>query len=206
MNLLSAFSFGKIIKTFVPGLLAAVGVVLVVELLYRLSLSTPCPPGSGFWGCFFGGSFLRRVALVDTARTTAFGAFLIPLGLMLGFLLNTVMWLCVNDRCRRRVEGQLDTNLMAARRSIETRADREFHFNSLAAIVVTGLAYVVTVIWLAAHWAMPLNYGSHLVLPVAAMTGLGSLLYVAGLNNLRRYQEGFIWFLVGTLHFRSVGP
>ena len=72
MNLLSAFSFGKIIKTFVPGLLAALGVVLVIELLYRLSLSTPCPRGSGFWGGFFGESFLRRVAFVDTARTIWF--------------------------------------------------------------------------------------------------------------------------------------
>ena len=247
MNLLSAFSFGKIIKTFVPGLLATGGVLLVVELLYRLSLSTPCPSGSGFLGCFFGGSFLRRVALVDTARTTAFGAFLIPIGLMLGFLLNTFMWWRCNDWCRRRVECRIDANLLAARQSIEARASRafrtvvgqtdavprthlqdfylplldldkltflresyfawfEFHFNSLAAMVWTGLAYVVTVVWLAAHWTMPLNYGSHVLLPVAALILVSALVYVAGLNNLRRYQEGFIWFLIGTLHFRSVGP
>ena len=101
MNPLSAFSFGKIIKTFIPGLLAASAVILVLELLYRMSLSTPCAPRSGFWGCFFGGALV-----------------------------------------------------------------------------------------------------THLVLPVALFAGLGWFLVVAGLGNLRRYQEGFVWFLVGTLHFR----
>jgi hypothetical protein len=90
VNPLSAFSFGKIIKTFIPGLLAAAAVVLVLELLYRVSSSAPCPPRVGFWGCFFGGSLLRRV-VGDTARTTAFGALLLPLALLLGFFLNAVM-------------------------------------------------------------------------------------------------------------------
>jgi hypothetical protein len=65
MNPLGAFSFGKIIKTFIPGLLAAAAVLLLVEVLYRISSATPCSPRSGFWGCFFAESFLRRVALVD---------------------------------------------------------------------------------------------------------------------------------------------
>jgi len=31
---------------------------------------------------------------------------------------------------------------------------------------------------------------------------IGGFLVVSGMQNLRRYQEGFVWFLVGTLHFR----
>ena len=245
MNPLSAFSFGKIIKTFIPGLLAAAAVVLVLELLYRRSLSTPCALGSGFWGCFFGGALLRRL-VADTARTTAFGALLLPTALLLGFFLNTVMWFCVNPWCRGRVEAQMGDEFTSARASLEDDArfafrsvvgeaagvpsvqltdfylplldlDKlsfvresyfswfEFHLNSVAALAVTAVTYAVTVIALASHWAMAFsgwNWVTHLVLPVALLAGLGWFLVVAGLGNLRRYQEGFIWLLVGTLHFR----
>jgi hypothetical protein len=245
VNPLSAFSFGKVIKTFIPGLLATVGVVLALELIYRMSLSTPCPPRSGFWSCFFGGALLRRF-IADTGRTTAFGALLIPAALLLGFFLNTVMWFGINNRCRARVEKKMGDKFTLARASLEDEAELafrcvigetaavppvqltdfylpllnldklsfvresyfswfEFHLNSVAALFVTAVAYSVTVIALAVHWSMGLswwNWATHLVLPIALFAGLGWFLVVAGLGNLRRYQEGFIWFLVGTLHFR----
>jgi len=244
MNPLGSFSFGKIIKTFIPGLLAAAAVLLIVELLYRISSATPCTPGSGFSGCFFAGSFLRRVALVDTARTTALGALLIPLGLLLGFLLNTAMWFCVNDVCRARADRGMDENFLAASRAIEANArfafravvgqtpdlprvrlqdfylplmdlDKltflresyfswfEFHLNSVGALVLVGVAYAVTVGALAWHWSMSINWVSHLVVPLVVMAGVGWFLVVAGIRNLRRYQEGFVWLLIGTLHFRG---
>jgi len=242
MNPLSAFSFGKIIKTFIPGLLAAAAVVLVLELLYHISSSTLCAPRSGFWGCFFAGSLLRRI-VADTARTTAFGALLIPLALLLGFFLNTVMWFSVNGWCRSRVERAMGKEFEAARKSLEDDAsfafrsvigeaaevprvhlhdfylplmnlDKltflresyfswfEFHFNSVAALFVTAITYAVTVIVLASHWSMAVNWLSHLIVPIVLCAGLGWFLAVAGLGNLRRYQEGFVWLLVGTLHFR----
>src|SRR5439155_18469247 len=57
---------------------AAAAALLVVELLYRVSSPMSCAPQSGFWGCFFAGSLLRRV-VGDTARTTALVALLLPL-------------------------------------------------------------------------------------------------------------------------------
>ena len=74
MNPLSAFSFGKVIKTFIPGLIATAALLLVVEMLYRTSVTTSCPAAGGFWGCFFRESFFRRIILAEGARTTAFGA------------------------------------------------------------------------------------------------------------------------------------
>lgn len=243
MNPLSAFSFGKILKTLIPGLIAAGGGLLVVELVYRVSSEKPCAPGSGFWQCFFSGSFLS-VALADTARTTAFGALLLPLALMLGFLLNTVMWLCVNDTCRRRADRAMDNALLTARSTLEGRASEayravlgtnagaprvhltdfylhlmeldkltflresyfswfEFHFNSLGALCLTAVAYAVTVITLGQRWSVPFWWPSHLIIPLATVAILVVFLWCAGLRNLRRYQEGFVWFLLGTLHFHT---
>ena len=128
MNPLSAFSFGKIIKTFIPGLLAASAVILVLELLYRMSLSTPCAPRSGFWGCFFGGALVRRF-IADTGRTTAFGALLLPVSLLLGFFLNTVMWFRVNSWCRTRADNATGDAFKSARASLEE--DARFAFRSV---------------------------------------------------------------------------
>jgi hypothetical protein len=243
MNPLSAFSFGKVIKTFIPGLIATAAVLLVVETIYRTSVGTSCLPSGGFWGCFFRESFFRRVVLAEGARTTAFGALLIPLALMLGFLLNTVTWFCLNARCRGRADRAMDPTLRAARTSLEADARAafttivgdvtpapavhlgdfflplmnmerltflhdsyfawyEFHLNSLAALLLCALAYAVAVIGLAVRWGMAINWVTHVVLPVALMLALAWFLAVAGMRNLRRYQEGLVWFLVGTLHFK----
>ena len=241
MNPLSAFSFGKVIKTFIPGLLATGAVLLVIELIYRTSTGAPCATPS-FWGCFFRESFFRRIVLAEGARITAFGALLIPVALMLGFLLNTLTWFFLNDLCRRKADAAMDPALREARTSLEADAraafgsvvtgvgvprvylgdfflplmdmDRftylresyfawfEFHFNSMAALAFGAAAYAVTVIVLVHRWAMSINWITHLVLPVGLMIAIGWFLVVSGMQNLRRYQEGFVWFLVGTLHFR----
>jgi hypothetical protein len=122
MNPLSSFSFGKIIKTFIPGLLAAGAPLLVGELLYRLSSSQGCPLGVGLWRCFFGGSFFWSVVLADPTRAAAFGAALVPLSLILGFSINTLLWLCVNEPCRRWCDARLDPALLAARGRLESMA------------------------------------------------------------------------------------
>ncbi len=245
MNPLSAFSFGKILKTFIPGLIAAAGSLLLVELAYRVSSGKPCAPGSGFWPCFFSESLLS-VALADTARTTAFGALLLPIALMLGFLLNTVMWFCVNDICRRRADRKIDGALREAHATLEGKALEayravlaapaaaprvhlsdfylhlvdlekltslresyfswfEFHLNSLGALCLTAAAYTVTVTALGQRWSIAFSWLSHLVVPLAAVLALGMFLWCAGLRNLQRYQEGFVWFLVGTLHVQAQG-
>ena len=217
---------------------------MIAELIYRTSTAMPCASGAGFWGCFFDGSFLRRIVFADSNRITAFGALLLPVALMLGFLLNTAIWFCLNDRCRGWADRTMDGNLRNARTALESDArfafgtvigegagvprvhlsdfyltcldlDKltflresyfswfEFHFNSVAALTVTTVAYAVTVVTLALRWSLAMNWLTHLILPCVLMAGLGWFLAVAGLHNLRRYQEGFVWLLVGTLHFRD---
>jgi hypothetical protein len=62
---------------------------------------------------------------------------------------------------------------------------------------------VPTVIVLSQTWSRPLHCGVHLALPLGVASGLIVFLILAAERNLRRYQEGFIWFLVGTLRLRS---
>lgn len=239
MNPLSSFSFGKLIKTFIPGLLAAGAPLLVGELVYRLSGQETCPAGTGLWRCFFSESFVWSVALADATRAAAFGAALVPLSLILGFSINTLLWLCVNEPCRRWCDARLDPALLAARRRLEALALQgmrplagepaphrihlpdfflprldlpqltflresyfswfEFHLNSAVALSLTVAAYAVTFVWLGLVWELPIGWLQHVVLPVALAAGAVALLVVAGIRNLTRYQEGFLWFLAGTL-------
>jgi hypothetical protein len=46
--------------------------------------------------------------LADSNRITAVGALLLPVALMLGFLLNTAIWFCLNDRCRDWADRTMD--------------------------------------------------------------------------------------------------
>lgn len=77
--MLSAFSFGKIIKTFLPGTLLCAAMLVVLEGLYR-------------WigGC----SIVPIIANKDIIVATT--AALLPLSLLLGFVLNTIVWLFFN--------------------------------------------------------------------------------------------------------------
>ncbi|HEX5758354.1 MAG TPA: hypothetical protein VF121_04115 [Thermoanaerobaculia bacterium] len=239
MNPLSSFSFGKIIKTFIPGLIAAGAALLLLELVYRSALGQTCSPGTGLWRCFFEESFIWTVALSDGARTAAFGAALVPLALTLGFLLNTLLWLFVNESCRRWCNNRVHATLMAARKELERRAAEslrryhdgpvpprvrladfylsrmdlekftylnesyfswfEFQLNSAAALLLTLLSYLLTFIWLANAWFVQVDWLLHLGLPLVLVAGCIAFLVVAGVRNLLRYQEGFIWFLIGTL-------
>ena len=88
----SAFSFGKIIKTILPGSILAAGLVLLLEALYS-------------WR--FGPKNSLLVMLADEQWLTAFTASLVPLSLILGFLLNTWVWFFFNGVMRREVQRLL---------------------------------------------------------------------------------------------------
>jgi hypothetical protein len=243
MNPLSSFSFDKIIKTFIPGLIATGVPLLLIELLYRLSQVRGCEAGAGLWQCFLVGSFFNVVVLRDTARATAFGAALLPLALMLGFFINTALWLWVNSHFRRWADHNMDGRLLAARKVLETRAveglgtvlgsrdsgiprthlqdfysplldlDKltllresyfswfEFQVNSAAALLLTGITCVVTIVRLGYKWSVTIDWAGHVVVPLALVAAVVTFLVFAAERNLRRYQEGFLWFLAGTLHF-----
>ena len=244
MNPLSSFSFGKVIKTFIPGLILAGAPLLLFDLVYHVSRAPACPVGHTLWQCFIAGSFLR-VVVRDSARVTAFGAAVLPLALMLGFFLNTALWFCVNNSCRKRADRAMDKDLLAARTSLETSALEnlrsvlggknpghpqvhlgdfylplmdlekltflresyfswfEFQLNSAAAFLLTGAAYIVTVVWMALAWSLPISWLSTVIVPLAILVGVVVFLVIAGEKNLRRYQEAFVWFLVGTLRFHD---
>lgn len=88
----SAFSFGKVIKTILPGSVFAAGLVLLVEAV-RLLL----------WGRA-GALF---IVIANKEWVTAAAAALVPVSLILGFLLNTFAWLVLNQRMRSEVNAEL---------------------------------------------------------------------------------------------------
>jgi hypothetical protein len=245
MNPLSSFSFGKIIKTFIPGVIAAGAPLFLIEFAYRAAEGSRCAPGVGLWRCFAAGSFFTHVVLRDGTSAAAFGAAMVPLALMLGFFLNTGLWLCVNEWCRRWADSNMDMQLKGTRAALEARAiegltvvlrgqdpgaprvhlhdfflpvmdlDRltflresyfswfEFQINSAAALLLTGIAYAATIILLGHRWSLLIDWRIHLVIPIALDLAVIAFLVFAGEKNLRRYQEGFVWFLVGSLRFRA---
>ncbi len=77
--MLSAFSFGKIIKTFLPGTLLCAAMLVVLEGLYRWLANC---------------SIVPLIANKDVIVATT--AALLPLSLLLGFALNTLVWLVFN--------------------------------------------------------------------------------------------------------------
>jgi len=88
--MLSAFSFGKIIKTFLPGSLLSAALLLVAEAL---------------WQMLRGQSIIAMIAANGVIVATT--AALLPLTLILGFVLNTVVWLAINGRMRASVHRRL---------------------------------------------------------------------------------------------------
>lgn len=77
--MLSAFSFGKIIKTFLPGTILCAAILLLLEAVSQ-----------SIKHC----SIVPVVANKDVVVATT--AVLLPISLLLGFVLNTVVWLVVN--------------------------------------------------------------------------------------------------------------
>jgi hypothetical protein len=88
--MLSAFSFGKIIKTFLPGSLLCAALLLVAEALWQL---LSCR------------SIVPIIANKDVIVATT--AALLPLTLILGFVLNTVVWFAINGWMRALVRWRL---------------------------------------------------------------------------------------------------
>ena len=86
----SAFSFGKIIKTILPGSILAGTLFLIAETWWRQTRGT---------------SLLGM--LIDKEAVAVAGAALVPVSLILGFLLNTIVWLYLNASVRSRVKAEL---------------------------------------------------------------------------------------------------
>jgi hypothetical protein len=86
-----AFSFGKIIKTILPGTILCLGVLMAIE-----AVALKCGRGSALW------------FLTEKERLTAFTAALVPLSLLLGFFLNTFLWMTVNRRVRAMARQRVD--------------------------------------------------------------------------------------------------
>jgi hypothetical protein len=97
----SAFSFGKIIKTILPGAILASALLLFVEGVLEL-----CYPHRGF-------------LLADLPKDwiTPFTASLIPLSLILGFFLNTFTWITLNTPLRKLCEKEITPTIYATLRT-----------------------------------------------------------------------------------------
>jgi hypothetical protein len=78
----------------------------------------------------------------------------------------------------------------------------EFQVNSAAALLLTGITYAVTIVKLGYKWSVPIGWTGHVVVPLALVVAVVAFLAFAAERNLRRYQEGFVWFLAGTLRFQ----
>lgn len=85
-----AFSFGKIIKTILPGSILAGTLFLIAETIWFQTWHT---------------SLLA--SLISKEVVTVAGAALVPVSLILGFLLNTFVWLNLNATVRKQVDAAL---------------------------------------------------------------------------------------------------
>jgi hypothetical protein len=93
----SAFSFGKIIKTILPGSILTLGFLMLIEDFWAL------------WGAEAG--FL--LGKVPKDWVTPASAGLIPLALILGFFLNTFAWMVLNRKMRKQRDTQLRNTVFA---------------------------------------------------------------------------------------------
>ena len=91
----SAFSFGKIIKTILPGAILTAGLLMLIEAAWGL-----WHPGSGL-----------LIGRLNKDWITSVSAALIPVSLILGFFLNTFAWMAVNPRVRARCDAELAATL-----------------------------------------------------------------------------------------------
>ena len=96
----SAFSFGKIIKTVLPGVILTAALILLAEAVWRFS-----QPDAGL-----------LLSYIPKDWITAITAGLIPVTMILGFLLNTFAWLRVNRTMRRRSDAMLAGSAYSAMR------------------------------------------------------------------------------------------
>jgi hypothetical protein len=132
----SAFSFGKIIKTILPGAILTVGLFLLLEAVWGL-----WQPGKGF-----------LLAHLEKDWIAPMTAGLIPLSLLLGFFLNTFAWMVFNKRMKKRCSATLHSTAYSEMRTClseglwaETAkffADREQHLQQVPAIDRHSLEYL----------------------------------------------------------------
>lgn len=231
MNPLSSFSFGQLIKTFLPGLIATVSPILLFETLY----AWPRPAPASLLG------LLQQAFVIQLGGQNLLGAItlLALIALVLGFSLNSVHWVLFHDRCRARCtspelsEAKKRLERVVARALDETLPGNygklppsipgfflshldlaknnflresyfawyEFDMNSLVALAVVLITFIVTSIALTVHWALAWRQEALLILIVTAMfAGAMRFLWLVALRNLKTYEERFFWFLLGTLH------
>ncbi len=126
MNPLNAFSFGKIIKTFIPGLMATGIVCAFVDYVALRRHLLPRPdPGTPLWDFFLSHSLLLEKITDPRIDVAVLGAVL-PLALILGFFLNTLHWSAYHRVCWRRIEARLDPAYQRLRRRLEAEAREAF--------------------------------------------------------------------------------
>lgn len=232
MNPLSAFSFGQLIKTFLPGLIASVSPFLVLETLYEWKkISAPASLLE-----FLQGSLAAKLI---GANLVGWITLWVLLALLLGFSLNSVHWALFHDICRKRcISPELEKANQELRRVAKRALEEvlpgrygrpqpsiqgfflsqvdlakhtflresyfawyEFHMNSLVALGVVLITFVVTSISLTAHWGLAWESEAALILLVTVVcAGAMFFLWRAALLNLQTYEERSFWFLIGTLH------
>lgn len=119
MNPLGAFSFGKIIKTFIPGVVALGLPLFLFEALYFSELAdSRLAAREAFWSFFLRNSFFFGQSQHDAPLSVAaISLLLLPLALIMGFLLNTVFWLFFHNFCwdcakGKQVEGRLHRSVV----------------------------------------------------------------------------------------------
>jgi hypothetical protein len=96
----SAFSFGKIIKTILPGVLLTAALLMLMEGFWAL-----WKPGEGF-----------LLEAVPKEWVTPVTAALIPVSLILGFFLNTFVWMVLNPQMRACSDAALSGTIYTALR------------------------------------------------------------------------------------------
>jgi hypothetical protein len=106
VNPLAGFSLGNIIKSLIPGLIAAAALWLLFELAFHSSLDVSDKPTGSVSAAYWMNSLAASVTR-DTTRTTLLGLLLLPVSLMLGFFLNTIVWLVANGPLRALVKRNL---------------------------------------------------------------------------------------------------
>lgn len=92
----SAFSFGKIIKTILPGSILTFGLILIIEIVLRSNYGA-------------GASLMAKLADKDLGPVIA--AVLVPVSLILGFFLNTAVWAWCNTTMRAQSDAVLATTV-----------------------------------------------------------------------------------------------
>jgi hypothetical protein len=102
-----AFSFGKIIKTILPGSIMTLGFVLLLETILRSNYGAE-------------GSLVAK--LIDKDLGGVVAAILVPVSLILGFFLNTGVWACCNATMRQLSDAELAATVFPdIRKQLATR-------------------------------------------------------------------------------------